>query len=92
MEFVDLYLRLSTFVMDLYLLNTFGILDLIFCSVSDEDGLASPFDDNVLAQWDRREVDFDFGLGEHVGGRSHIDEEICTSPVLAAFLKAKCQS
>lgn len=61
----------------MYSLNAFGILDLVFCSVSDEDGLATPLDNDVLAEWDCREVDFDFGLGEHVGGRSHVDEEIC---------------
>jgi hypothetical protein len=61
---------------ELYLLDALSILDLIFCSVADEDGLAAPFDDYVLAEGDCGEVDFDFGLGEDVGGGGHVDEEI----------------
>lgn len=34
----------------MYLLYAFGILDFIFCSVSDEHWLATPFDDHVLAE------------------------------------------
>jgi hypothetical protein len=44
--------------------------------VSNENGLATPFDDDVLAEGDCRKVNFDFSLGEHIGGRSHVDEEI----------------
>tara|TARA_R110002003_G_scaffold58_7_gene5181 strand:- start:10554 stop:11084 length:531 start_codon:yes stop_codon:yes gene_type:complete len=31
----------------------------------------------VLALGDGGEIDFDLGLGEHVGGRRHVDEEVC---------------
>jgi hypothetical protein len=37
----------------------------------------------VLALGDGGEVDFNLGLGEHVGGRSHVDEEIWESGLLA---------
>lgn len=38
----------------MYLLYAFSILDFVFCPVSDEDGLAAPFDDHVFAEWDCR--------------------------------------
>lgn len=59
-----------------YILDAFGILDLIFCSVSDKDGLATPFNDHVFAEWDCGKIDLDFSLGEDVGGGSHVDKEI----------------
>lgn len=64
--------------------------------MADEDGLASPFDDDligrlarcggrhlyrvaetyVLALGDGSKIDLDLGLGEDVGGRGHVDEEV----------------
>jgi hypothetical protein len=35
--------------------------------VADEDGLSSPLDDDVLAFGDGGQVDFNLGLGEHIG-------------------------
>ena len=60
-------------VVEAIVLNVFGFLDLICCSVADEDGLASPFDDDVLALGDRSEVNFDLGLSKHVGRGGHVD-------------------
>jgi len=35
----------------------------------------------VLALGDLLEVDFYLGLGEHVGGGGHVDEEVCEGVV-----------
>lgn len=51
---------------DRNVLDVFGLLDLRLGSVSDEDGLSSPFDDDVLALGDLGKVDFDFSHGEDV--------------------------
>lgn len=103
--------------------GVFCFLDFVRGAVADENGFASPFDDNlyfvrerrgtrkksqirslldspsnfsptlsrylqlkgmqgdkwnayVFAFWDRRERNFNLGLGEHVGGSRHVDEEI----------------
>lgn len=61
----------------MYVLDRFGLLDLVFCSVTDEDGLASPFDDDVLAFGDGGQIDFNLGLSQHIGGRGHVDQEVC---------------
>ena len=71
--------------------------------MSDEDGLASPLDDDlllsasvapgdtpvgethVLAQWDGSEIDLNLGLGQDVGGRGHVDEEVCCAISLASI-------
>ena len=45
------------------ILDTLSVLDFIFRPVSDEDWLASPFDEHVLSFRDRRQVEFDLGLG-----------------------------
>ncbi len=52
---------------DMDVLNTLCIFNLGLCSVANEYGLSTPFDDNVLALGDRAEVEFDFGLGQYVG-------------------------
>ena len=44
--------------------------------MSNEDGLAAPFDDDVFAERDGRKVNFDFSLSENIGGCCHVDEEI----------------
>lgn len=59
------------------ILDGFGFLDLVFSSVSDKDGLASPFDDDVLAFGNSTQVDFHLGLSQHIGRCGHVDEEIC---------------
>jgi hypothetical protein len=53
-----------------------GLLYLLLGPVTDEDGLAAPFDDDVLAFGDRREFDLDFGECEDVGGRGHRCQEL----------------
>lgn len=50
-----------------YSLHTLCTFDFIFCAVPDKDGLASPFDDNILAFRDGGEVHFYFGHGQHIG-------------------------
>ena len=49
-----------------------GLLDLVLCAMAYEDRLPAPLDDDVLAFWDLRKVDFDFGLCQHVGGCGHV--------------------
>jgi hypothetical protein len=49
--------------------------------VADEDGLAAPLDDHVLALGDGSEVDLDLGLGQDVGGSGHVDQEVCVLSV-----------
>ena len=66
---------------ELDVLDFFSFLDLIFCSVTNEDRLATPFNDNVLALGDRSEVNFDFSHGQNIGGRGHVDKEVCGSIV-----------
>lgn len=58
-------------------LGVLGFLDLILGTVSDEDWLSSPLDDDVLALWDSSEVNFDLGLSQNIGRGGHVDEEIC---------------
>ena len=54
-------------------LDALSILDLVFSPMTDEHRLATPFDDDVLALRDGRQIDLDFGLGQHVGGGRHVD-------------------
>lgn len=54
-------------------LHGVGFVDFGGRAVPDEDGLAAPLDDDVLAFGDGGEVDFDFGHGEDVGGGGHVD-------------------
>lgn len=44
--------------------------------MADEDGLAPPLDDDVLALGDGREVNLDLGHGEDVGGSGHVLKEL----------------
>ncbi|KAK8080522.1 hypothetical protein PG997_008340 [Apiospora hydei] len=55
-----------------------GLVDLALSSVSDEDGLASPLDDDILALGDGVEVDLDLGHGQDIGGRGHVLQELCS--------------
>lgn len=53
-----------------------GLLDLALGAVTNEDGLSSPLDDDVLSLRDRSELDLDLGEGENVRGGSHGLEEL----------------
>ena len=55
-------------------------------AVADEDGLAAPFDNDVLSHRDFAEVHFHFGHGENVGGGGHVDEEVCWTGGLANLI------
>lgn len=48
-----------------------GLLDLGGGTVTDEDGLSSPLDDNVLALGDGSKLDFNLGESENVGRGGH---------------------
>ena len=52
------------------------LCDLVGGAVADEDGLAAPLDDDVLALGDGGEVELDLGHREHVRGRGHRREEL----------------
>lgn len=56
-----------------------GLIDLALGAVTDEDGLTTPFDDDVLALGDGTERDLDLGLGQDIGGGGHVDQEILDS-------------
>jgi len=58
-------------------LGALGLLDLIGGTVSDEDGLSSPLDDDVLALGDGGEIDLNLGLGQDICGSRHVDKEVC---------------
>lgn len=45
--------------------------------MSDENWLATPFDDDILSFWDIAKVYFNLGHGKNVGRGRHVDEEIC---------------
>lgn len=53
-----------------------SLLNLVDGSVSDENGLSSPLDDNVLAEGDGAELDLDLGHGQNISGSGHVREEI----------------
>lgn len=59
--------------------NLVGLVDLVGCSVSDEDGLSSPFDDDVLAFGDGVEIDLDLGHSQDVGRGRHVLQEFLDS-------------
>lgn len=46
-------------------------------TVADEDGLTTPFDDDILALGDGGEVNLDLGHSEDVGGGGHVEEKVC---------------
>ena len=74
-------------------LHVLGFLDLVGGAVADEDGLASPFDDDlfpsvyrlhrtrsdayVLALWNGRQVDLDLSHSQNIRGSRHVHKEIC---------------
>ena len=66
-----------------YSLDVLSLFDLSLCSVSNEDWLATPFDDDVLAFWNCAEIDFNFSHSQNIGGCGHVNEEICEKAVLA---------
>ena len=52
------------------------LVDLVLRAVADEDGLAAPLDDHVLALGNARELDLNLGEREHVRGGGHRAEEL----------------
>jgi hypothetical protein len=54
-------------------IDILGLFDLVWGAMSDKDGLAAPFDDDVLALGNGGEVNLDFGHGEDVRGGGHVD-------------------
>lgn len=48
-----------------------SFLNLRFGSVSDENGLASPFDDDIFALWDAIEIDFNLCKSQNISGGGH---------------------
>lgn len=57
-------------------LGVLGLLDLVGGTVSDEDGLSSPLDDDVLALGDGGKINLNLGLGQDICGSGHVDEEV----------------
>ena len=57
-------------------LGVLGLLDLVGGTVSDEDGLSSPLDDDVLALGDGGKIDLNLGLSQDICGSGHVDEEV----------------
>lgn len=57
-------------------LGILGLLDLVGGTVSDEDGLSSPLDDDVLALGDGGKIDLNLGLSQDICGGGHVDEEV----------------
>lgn len=57
-------------------------------AVADEDGLTTPFDDDVLALGDGSEVNLNLGHGKDVSGGGHVDEEVCGREELVLALHA----
>lgn len=53
-----------------------SFLDLVRGAVTDEHGLATPFDDDVLALRNVRELNFDLGKREDVGRGAHGPQEL----------------
>lgn len=58
-------------------LDGFGFFDFVFCSVSNEDWLASPFDNNILTFRDGCEIDLNLGHSKHIGGGGHVNQKVC---------------
>jgi hypothetical protein len=59
-------------------LGIVGLLDLFGGTVSDEDGLSSPLDDDVLALGDVGKINLNLGLSQDICGSRHVDEEVCS--------------
>lgn len=60
-------------------LNGVGLVDFILGTVTDEDGLSTPLDDDVLALRDGSKADFDLSLSEDIGRGGHVDQEVLNS-------------
>lgn len=56
--------------------NLVGLLNLVGSSVSDENRLSSPLDDQVLALRDGGHVDFNLGQSQDIGGSSHVGQNV----------------
>ena len=72
---------LSTYVVGLRVtqcldVDTVGLLNLVRGAVTDEDRLAAPFDDDVLALGDSGQVELDLGECENICGCGHGAEEV----------------
>lgn len=52
-----------------------SLLDLGSGTMPDEDGLAAPFDDNILSFRNAAQLNLDFGKSENIGGGGHGDKE-----------------
>ena len=48
-----------------------SLLDFLGCAMTNEDGLSTPFDDHVFAQWDAGKLDFSLCERKDIGGGSH---------------------
>lgn len=53
-----------------------GLVDLLLRAVTDENGLSSPLDDDVLSDRDASQLNLNLREGEDVGGRRHSAEEL----------------
>lgn len=53
-----------------------GLFNLFGGSVSDENGLSSPLDDDVLTEGNGTELDLDLGHGQNVSGSRHVGKEV----------------
>jgi hypothetical protein len=60
-------------------LGIVGLLDLFGGTMSDEDGLSSPLDDDVLALGDVGKINLNLGLSQDICGSRHVDEEVCSA-------------
>lgn len=67
--------RVQLWVFQLGDVNLVGFLDLGSGSVSDEDWLTLPFDDDVLTFWDGGQLDFNLGHSQDISGGSHGGDE-----------------
>ena len=57
-------------------LGALGLLDLVGGTVSDEDGLSSPLDDDVLALGDGGKINLNLGLSQNICRSGHVDKEV----------------
>lgn len=59
--------------------NLLSLLNFVLSTVTDENGLSTPLDNDVLALGDRIETDFNLGLSQDIGGGGHVHEEVLNS-------------
>lgn len=53
-----------------------GLIDLTLGTVTDEDGLTTPLDDDVLALRDSTKSNLNLSLSQDIGGGGHVDQEV----------------